>query len=261
MAYCPNCGTQLPIGAAFCTECGAKVDSAASTGSSAPRFSGSKKPLIIGISAVLLIGIVLGVLFLTGVLGRKGPVGTWSYTEPGVDGEKTVLVLEKGGTGYCYWTDSTRDYDSIQDAYVLKVFRYYDPLTWSDSVIYYDGDLLFYTVEGSTMTVQYNREPIILTRVKDEDPGKTLKAGKYTLTAFRYRGNDRTEDTIRKNGESAMLIEKEGTGYWNVNGSLRQLSWKKHFITLDGEDLFYSFDGSHVTIYDGIREYEFVLQK
>jgi hypothetical protein len=61
-----------------------------------------KLPLIIG-GAVLLVALVLGVLFLTGVLGGgPGPEGVWILSDPGSSGMKAgdiVLELAEDGTG------------------------------------------------------------------------------------------------------------------------------------------------------------------
>ena len=82
MAVCPNCGTQLPDGAGFCTECGQPLRAPAPAGGyTAPvnipapeapkpaRSGGGKTALILCLAVLLLAGATLGVLFLTGVLG------------------------------------------------------------------------------------------------------------------------------------------------------------------------------------------------
>ena len=82
MAVCPNCGTQLPDGVGFCTECGQPLRAPAPAGGyTAPvnipapeapkpaRSGGVKTALILCLAVLLLAGATLGVLFLTGVLG------------------------------------------------------------------------------------------------------------------------------------------------------------------------------------------------
>ena len=83
MAVCTNCGAQVPNTVKFCTECGRPMAAAPTPvtygGTPAPetyvgetpaRSGGKGKTiLLISLAALLLIGAVIGVLFLTGVLG------------------------------------------------------------------------------------------------------------------------------------------------------------------------------------------------
>ena len=98
MAFCKNCGAQIPDGAGFCNHCGAaQAQQPQQTQMQQPQMQQpqmqpqkkSKKGLIIGLSVggtVLLSGIVVLILFLTGVFGGKDDVF--------VHGEKTQVISE-----------------------------------------------------------------------------------------------------------------------------------------------------------------------
>ena len=146
MAFCSNCGAQVEDGAAFCDSCGARLVSARRP--SAPAAKGSKKGLLIGLAALLVVGIVIGILFLTGVLGggAKGVEGTWVCLRTDRDGyqARLVLVLEKGGEGYAYRQEGDE--------------KYYFPLFWDDTSLNIDNDPYSYTREGDAMTIAADGE-------------------------------------------------------------------------------------------------------
>ena len=115
--FCSNCGMQLDDNTVFCTNCGAIIDQPQAAQQPqyqpapgfvppvvnqqpAPKPKKSKKGLIIGLSiggALLLIGIIIGILFATGVLGGKKydntPSGVVEQLMDGFiesDGEKII---------------------------------------------------------------------------------------------------------------------------------------------------------------------------
>lgn len=94
MAFCIQCGNQVPDGVKFCPTCGAslaQVQAAGQTYTAPPvqaampqqKRGGSKVGLIIGIAAggtVLLAGIIVGVVLLFGKLSAPNVDGNGNGT-------------------------------------------------------------------------------------------------------------------------------------------------------------------------------------
>jgi hypothetical protein len=166
MAFCSNCGAQVPDGAAFCDSCGARLESARRP--SAPAAKGSKKGLLIGLAAVLVIGLVIGVLFLTGVLGAKGPVGTWETYLYDRDDAIVMLCLNDDGTGYATLVTATPVYNPALDAYSNNYNESKSSLTWNRTQIILDdgGKAFEYVYDSDSLTLMIDGQAIPYTPKK-----------------------------------------------------------------------------------------------
>ncbi len=240
MAFCSNCGAQVEDGAAFCDSCGARLVSARRP--SAPAAKGSKKGLVITLAALLVIGIVIGVLFLTGVLGggAKGVEGTWVCLQTDRDGyqARLVLVLEKGGEGYAY-----REEDGE------KAFF---PLSWDEASLNLDKDPVSYTWEGDSMTVLADGERFDFTRGADDDSAgsSTLQPGRYRLTAIYEDGEDISYEIEQYYGVVILQLSETHSGSITFDGEYEEIpNWGPHFIRYDDRDRFCRCDGSQITLY------------
>lgn len=182
MAFCPNCGERLPDSAAFCPGCGSPIAArpaapaapeaapAAPFYPSEPAYSPEpsyyapspapapakkkKTGLIIGlIAGLVLIGVVLLILFLTGVLGggaaKADLIGEWTLvesTDPGSKPGDIVLTLEGDGSGSG------------------KIYGLEMPLTWDRKGI---------TLNGVTLPLELKDDMLIL-----EDDGQIYRFAK-----------------------------------------------------------------------------------
>jgi hypothetical protein len=97
MAVCPNCGTPIPAKAGYCTECGQTVVAPKTyTPTPVPARSHRKLILILSLS-LALVAAALGVLFLTGVLGKAtAPEGTYTGRYPDGDVLSVVTFYDDG---------------------------------------------------------------------------------------------------------------------------------------------------------------------
>ena len=84
MAFCIQCGNQVPDGVKFCPTCGAPIAQApVQAAMPQQKKGGSKVGLIIGIAAggtVLLAGIIVGVVLLFGKLSAPKADGNGNGT-------------------------------------------------------------------------------------------------------------------------------------------------------------------------------------
>ena len=269
MAFCPKCGAGLPDGSAFCTNCGARLAPAQPTSyASAPRPAApvyaapagypapapvrkkSKAPLILGIvAAVLVIGIVIGVLFLTGVLGAKGPVGTWtlaSSSNSTIQPGQLVAVLDRDGKGYLKLTASYTYYDETVTE------TYYLPLTWTDSIVLARNKAYTYTQDKDSLTVVAEGDTLIFTRTdKSVEKRTALKPGTYNLV----RAMDGKEDCTADFAEDGFRLQlnEGGFGTYQSNDEILPLTWDTYFITVDDYPAFYTWDGSNLILTEGTR--------
>lgn len=80
--FCPRCGKQIDDGSAFCPSCGSELHkSVANKSGNASKKKKSKKPLVIGLAAVVLVVVIAGIAY--GALGagkaQGDPLaGTWT---------------------------------------------------------------------------------------------------------------------------------------------------------------------------------------
>jgi hypothetical protein len=259
MAFCSKCGAQVPDGAAFCDSCGARLEAGPQPApgylgyDTAPAPKKRKTGLVIALAALLVVGIVIGVLFLTGVLGSgaKGVEGTWTLTQTEGDGRQAtlVLVLEKDGGGYAYRES--------------KGERTYFPITWDDVTIY-DGDSpASYTWEGDTLTVAAAEDTLVFTRAADDDSAgsSTLLPGTYRLTAIYEDGEDISYEIEENYGWVLMELRETHNGAIYYGGMDEEIpDWDRHFIKLDGRLWFYRCDGSQFTLYYWGEEWIFIRE-
>ncbi len=276
MAFCTNCGATLPDGAAFCTSCGAKLASAPAPRPAAPTYAapayaapaGYPAPapkkkhtgLIIGIAAALLVIAAVVVLLLTGVLGSKGPTGTWvlqystdSSRIPGL----FSMVLYEDGTGYAI---QNNDYHKVvwadQSITLYDRSEIYIGFTAADVVIpscaahfgllQQDGDKLTLNIEGQQYQFQRTSREDVLRGQNASTP-----FGFYTLQSYIYNGDDFTEYALGGSYPSLDLS-------FNADGSVSVLSVlttlytvrcdNRWLFTPDGGYLFYTFDGNQVVV-------------
>jgi hypothetical protein len=266
MAFCSNCGAQVADGAAFCDSCGARLAGgyadAPAPRRSAPAYNGpaysspapkkGKTGLVIGLAALLVVALVIGVLFLTGVFGgAKGIEGTWvaTRTEDGYPA-RLVLVLEKGGEGYAYQEKNGEKY-------------FFFPLTWDEATIYADGDPVSYTLDGDSLTAFDGEGSFVFTRGQDDDSAgsSTLQPGRYRLTAIYGNGVDYSSDIAYYYGEVILQLSETHTGSMTMGGDYEEIPmWDRHFIRYGSHDRFYRCDGSQFTMYIYGEEWVFTRE-
>ena len=176
--FCFNCGTQLPDGTVFCANCGTRLpDDAAVQPEPQAQFTAqpvqrpqpqttqyyqqpqqyyqpqgayqpapapkkSKKGLFIAIAAILVAGIAIGVLFLTGVFGGGDKlVGTW------ISNTDDVMVLNADGTGTLNDAGITyRTNDGIITITLGSTSYSYTYKLDGDRMLFYEDDRSFPTV-------------------------------------------------------------------------------------------------------------------
>ena len=255
MAFCTNCGAQVPDGTAFCTNCGRPMSApqrpapgayAAPAGypAPAPVRKKSKAPLILGIvAAVLVIGIVIGVLFLTGVLGAKGPVGTWTLTYASDDDYKpgavtlVTLMIDKDNGGYF---KSSETWDGYTYTWGGKV-------TCTDAFMMVGDNACPYMVNGDTMTLSIDGTTFTFTRTGKPEKRSLPKAGTYTLTRATLRGQDETEDYRGM----YFQLQDGGFGMFYNDSYTASVVVDKYSLTVNGNTMLYTYDGSTITVPDG----------
>lgn len=273
MATCSHCGAPNAEGSAFCTDCGQPLLSeqddsvspvsfvpSASPEPSRPAPSGRGKKLLIGaIAALVLAGAVLGTLFFTGVLGKKGLAGTWvSQTSTATSG--LTLAVDRNGAGYAVRRHVSSVYNSTLDATVDYYLDHYMPLTWSDEVITVDGDTCTYQLEGDTLTVYDGGEAFVFLRSDEESiPSRSRpKPGRYLLVDMTDKGVSLkgtsifSEDTILDLRKGGIGIITEG-----ANPS-RGLTWDDYFVSLPNGSYFYQVSGSTLTLKNDVWELTFI---
>ncbi len=165
MAVCTNCGAQVPSTVKFCTECGRPMAAAPTpvsygetptpasySGTPAPepyvgeapvRSSGKgKKILIICLAALLLAGAVVGVLFLTGVLGgNKNYDRAMELYKSGQFGEAATVFDQLGDykdsaemANSCRYQQAKNAYSQEKYEQALQLFQrlgsYKDSADW-----------------------------------------------------------------------------------------------------------------------------------
>ena len=75
--FCSNCGTQLDDNARFCSSCGTQISTPTPEATPVepqqptPKKPNKKKILITSIAVIVAIGAIIGILFATGVIGKK----------------------------------------------------------------------------------------------------------------------------------------------------------------------------------------------
>lgn len=266
MAFCSKCGAQVADGAAFCDSCGARLGIAPQPVRNNPVYSAPapkkrKTGLLIGLAALLVVGIVIGVLFLTGVLGggakgvvgggTKTVVGTWVCTHTDMDGRQArmVLVLEKDGEGYAY-----REEDGEKTFF---------PMSWDEGTLFDGSDPAAYTWEGDTLTVAIEEDSLVFTRAADDGSAgsSALQPGRYRLTQIYENGLDISYEIEEYYGEVILQLSETHSGSISFDGEYEEIpDWDRHFITLDGRLWFYRCDGSQFTLYYWGEEWTFTRE-
>jgi hypothetical protein len=251
MAFCSNCGAQVEDGSAFCDSCGARLKN--NQRNSAPAAKGSKKGLVITLAALLVVGIVIGVLFLTGVLGggAKSVEGTWVCLRTDREGyqARLVLVLEKGGEGYAY-----REEDGEKTFF---------PMSWDEDTLFDGSDPAAYTWEGDTLTVAIEEDSLVFTRAADDDSAgsSTLQPGRYRLTAIYEDGEDISYEIQQYYGVVILQLSETHSGSITFDGEYEEIpDWGSHFIRYDDRDWFCRCDGSQFTLYYWGEEWVFTRE-
>ncbi len=267
MAFCTNCGASLPDGTAFCTSCGTKLAPAPAPRPAAPAYAapayaapaGYPAPapkkkhtgLIIGIIAAVLVAAAVLVLFLTGVLGggtgglslfAPKQVGTWtlvSSTEDDLQPGTITAVLDKNGKGYIKVTRTfTRGGNET-------TITHYEPLTWTDNAILVDGEAALYTRDKDTITVTYDGATLIFNRTGGVEKRSALKPGTFTAISGKHYGQDASADDLK--GYTITLSEG-GVGTANFGDDPIALTWDEYFLTAEGSPVFYTYDGTTLTL-------------
>ena len=258
MAFCSNCGAQVADGAAFCDSCGARLETAQQPVRNNPVYAAPapkkrKTGLLIGLAALLVVGIVIGVLFLTGVLGggAKGIEGTWvaTRTEDGYPA-RLVLVLEKGGEGYAYQEKNGEKY-------------FFFPLTWDEATIYADGDPVSYTLDGDSLTAFDGEGSFVFTRGQDDDSAGSspLQPGRYRLTQIHENGLDISYEIEQYYGEVILQLSETHSGSMTMGGDYEEIPmWDRHFIRYGSHDRFCRCDSSQFTMYIYGEEWVFTRE-
>ncbi|MBR5969259.1 MAG: zinc ribbon domain-containing protein, partial [Lachnospiraceae bacterium] len=150
MAFCQQCGSQLPDGAPFCTNCGAAQGSAPAQGMApaAAGSGGSKKGLIIGLSVggvLLAAGLVVLILFLAGVLGSKDE--QHALIDPPPPGMEAKMPEGLANEYFCIFIGG--DYAPHREGYNI-VFEFgTDGLNGNVTGVYREGYLHTDTYSGS----------------------------------------------------------------------------------------------------------------
>ncbi len=264
MAFCTNCGAQIPDDAAFCPECGATYETKSGGGKKKPLIVKWKKPLIFAGAALLVVALVFGILALTGVFGSKGLTGTWTYNVPfgaSSDNSTIVMVFEKDGTGYAHQIRTDSEYNSLLQTNVSYPIHFYYPLTWDEYAINIDDDILLYALSGNTLTIQDGGETQVFVRTDAEETGKALKAGRYTLTGYFRNGVDRSSEIVENFGSGALSVTKDEKVYLTLSGNTRVFELDGNFFVSDSNDFFYIYDGSTVTVFNRNVQYVFTPAK
>ncbi len=263
MAFCTNCGASLPDGTAFCTRCGAKLASSPAPRPAAPTYAapaGYPSPmgypapapapkkkhtgLIIGIIAAVLVAAAVLVLFLTGVLGTPKEVGTWTLVSSSDDDyEPGALVasLYKDGKGYVKYTYTYTWRDES------TTYTYYLPVSWTDTFLLIDGEGATYTRDGDTMTVMYDGATLIFNRTGGVEKRTPAKAGTYSAISAKAGDEDMTSELT----SWTITLSDGGYGTSNLRGETTALTWDDYFITAEKSPVFYTFDGTVLTLLNG----------
>ena len=263
MAFCTNCGAQIPDDAAFCPECGATYETRRGGGKK-PGIGKWKKPLILAGAALLVVALVFGILALAGAFGSKGLTGAWTYNVPfgsNSDNSTIILVFEKDGTGYVHQTRTDSEYNSLLQTNVSYPIHYYYPLTWDEYAIDVDDDILLYALSGNTLTIQDGSDTQVFVRTDAEETGKTLKAGRYTLTGYFRNGADRSSEIVERFGSGALSVTKDEKVYMTLSGDTDVFEINGNFFLSDYDDFFYIYDGSTVTVFNRNVQYVFTPAK
>ena len=237
MAVCTNCGAQVPSTVKFCTECGRPMAAAPTPvsygetptpasygGTPAPepyvgeapvRSSGKgKKILIICLAALLLAGAVVGVLFLTGVLGgNKNYDRAMELYKSGQFGEAATVFDQLGDykdsaemANSCRYQQAKNAYSQENYEQALQLFQrlgsYKDSADWVEKC----QDKLFNPV------------------------------GTYLLTGLKIDGEDYSSVISAIGYENYTIIfNADGTGSLAGDGSNIRFTWDRNVID-DGTD-------------------------
>ena len=254
VAFCTKCGSQIRPGAGFCSECGAPLSR---TGGG--RSGKSSKPLIFGlIGGVVLIGLVFGILALTGVLGgAKGPVGTWQLAQPyNSDGDTYTLYLDKDGTGFLK--------NTVYNFY--SVSTYYYPLKWDQSqIIFFDdwGDptYCYYTWENRSLSFTADRE--YYSFVPSAVPEPYAKAekpapGTYQLTGYYEDGTDLSYQIPSEFGWMELTVNADRSSLMRIANEAESFHFTcdKYFFYNDfGQGFFYHYENGTITLIDDNEQF------
>ena len=124
MRFCPNCQAPLRDGAAFCANCGARVEAA-----SAPSgHPGLRSLVILAVAVVVLVAVGLGLVLGIPGTGFKGILGTKKSATSGVNNDPSaaaVKVAPSFANGYSQaWSVSLDDLGVYQDFANLGVTGY-----------------------------------------------------------------------------------------------------------------------------------------
>ena len=189
--FCTNCGAPNDEGTKFCANCGTAMPEPAPAEqpvqepvyaqqpvqqegyypqpqdyqqnpyAPAPEKKSSKKPIIIAVSVVLVIGIVFGILAICGVFSSGGSsiVGKWELDSKAVDSLGVSASLEFTNDGKCITGISgfdiegtyTLDGDKLTMTYTFFGITNSEEYTYSIS-----GDTL--TLSNGTLQSTYNRK-------------------------------------------------------------------------------------------------------
>lgn len=115
---------------------------------------------------------MVGALFLTGVLGAKGPVGTWETYLYDPDGATVMLCPDDDGTGYAKCVTVRYFYDFVNDAYCPGYYTRDPSLTRDRKQIIPDdsGQAFDYAYDPGSLTLTIDRQALPYAQKKRGPP-------------------------------------------------------------------------------------------
>lgn len=174
--------------------------------------------------------------------------GVWtvsSFPDLYSDADSVSVTLELGedGKGYSLFTEDSN--------------KTYSPVSWTDTKITINGKTASYVWEGDSLTLNADEGTYILTRTGSAEKRTALKPGTYTLVRGIVNGEDRTEEI----SATVVTVNADGTGTSRNGDYSADFTWDAYFFTFpaDGNQYYYTFDGSTLTEYQGRTQLNFLL--
>lgn len=247
MKYCTKCGTQMPDDSKFCTKCGSKLN-----GEPVESPVKSKKPMLVGVGAVLVVAMVALVIVLSKGKGTgnpdiaASPIGkSEELADDSTDKDEQSEDLAGDVEAPADDTAEAEDDTDTVSPEAFEAYKDYARTNYGDmsffkySMIYLDSDDIPECVVwcGSSENVDCN---VCVMSYKDGEVQAYQTEGNYYRVDFSYYeksevfcatkinatgGNSyfqeivRLKDSFEKIGSTGMWTEDAGTSYnIQING-------------------------------------------